>query len=219
MTFIIIPCVPAILHLINVPDLIFNDSVMYLRIVLLALTFTFLYNFYANTMRALGDSRTPLIFLGISAAINIVGDLFFVIVMHWGVMGCALATAISECLSAIFCALYIYRRVPVLKLGRKWFVFDRGLFKKTVAYSITSALQQAGLQIGKVMIQSIVNEMGGIVGISIIAAFNAVNKMDDFAYTPEQNIGHGRHQSNGILPGHRRCLDHRVLLRFQYHLH
>ncbi len=190
VTFIIIPCVPAILHLINVPDLIFNDSVMYLRIVLLALTFTFLYNFYANTMRALGDSRTPLIFLGISAAINIVGDLFFVIVMHWGVMGCALATAISECLSAIFCALYIYRRVPVLKLGRKWFVFDRGLFKKTVAYSITSALQQAVLQIGKVMIQSIVNEMGGIVGISIIAAFNAVNKMDDFAYTPEQNIGH-----------------------------
>jgi len=190
VTILIIPCVPVILHLINVPDLIFNESVLYLRIVLLALTFTFLYNFYANTMRALGDSRTPLIFLGISAAINILGDLFFVIVMHWGVMGCALATAISECLSAFFCALYIYQNVPALKLGRKWFVFDRGLFKKTVAYSITSALQQAVLQIGKVMIQSIVNEMGSVVGISIIAAFNAVNKMDDFAYTPEQNIGH-----------------------------
>lgn len=189
-TIVIIPLVPAVLHLINVPDLIFADSVMYLRIVMIALTFTFLYNFYANTMRALGDSRTPLLFLGISAAFNIVGDLFFVIVLHQGVMGCAIATAISECLSAVFCAVYIYRKVPVLKLGRKWLVFDRALFKVTVAYSITSALQQAVLQIGKVMIQSIVNEMGGILGISIIAAFNAVNKIDDFAYTPEQNIGH-----------------------------
>ena len=189
-TIVIIPLVPAVLHLINVPDLIFADSVMYLRIVMIALTFTFLYNFYANTMRALGDSRKPLLFLGISAAFNIVGDLFFVIVLHQGVMGCAIATAISECLSAVFCAVYIYRKVPVLKLGRKWLVFDRALFKVTVAYSITSALQQAVLQIGKVMIQSIVNEMGGILGISIIAAFNAVNKIDDFAYTPEQNIGH-----------------------------
>ena len=189
-TLIIIPLVPPVLHLINVPNLIFDDSVTYLRIVLLALTFTFLYNFYANTMRALGDSRTPLLFLGISAAFNVAGDLFFVIVMHWGVMGCAVATAISECLSAVFCAIYIYKRVPVLKLGRKWLVFDQKLFKTTVAYSITSALQQAVLQIGKVMIQSIVNEMGGILGISIIAAFNAVNKIDDFAYTPEQNIGH-----------------------------
>lgn len=189
-TLIILPLVPAVLHLINVPDLIFADSVSYLRIVLFALTFTFLYNFYANTMRALGDSRTPLLFLGISAAFNIVGDLFFVIVLHQGVIGCAIATAISECLSALFCAIYIYKKVPVLKLGRKWLVFDKGLFKVTVAYSITSAMQQAVLQIGKVMIQSIVNEMGGILGISIIAAFNAVNKIDDFAYTPEQNIGH-----------------------------
>lgn len=189
-TLIIIPLVPAILHLINVPDLIFADSVMYLRIVMVALTFTFLYNFYANTMRALGDAKTPLLFLGISAAFNIAGDLFFVIVLHMGVNGCAIATALSEFLSAVFCAYYIYRRIPVLNLGRKWLVFDPGLFKKTVAYSITSAMQQAVLQIGKVMIQSIVNEMAGILGISIIAAFNAVNRVDDFAYTPEQNIGH-----------------------------
>lgn len=189
-TIIIIPLVPAILHLINVPEEIFADSVMYLRIVLIALTFTFLYNFYANTMRSLGDSKTPLIFLGISAVVNIIGDLFFVIVLQMGIVGCALATAISECLSAIFCALYIYRHVPILKLGKKWFIFDNVLFKVTVAYSFTSAMQQAVLQIGKVMIQSIVNEMAGILGISIIAAFNAVNRVDDFAYTPEQNIGH-----------------------------
>jgi len=70
-TLIIIPLVPAILHLINVPEEIFADSASYLQIVMIALTFTFLYNFYANTMRALGDSRTPLLFLGISAAFNI----------------------------------------------------------------------------------------------------------------------------------------------------
>jgi putative MATE family efflux protein len=189
-TLIVIPLVPSILHLINVPDEIFADSASYLQIVMIALTFTFLYNFYANTMRALGDSRTPLLFLGISAAFNIVGDLYFVIVLHMGVIGCAAATAISEFLSAVFCALYIYWKIPVLKLGRKWLIFDKGLFKTTVAYSITSAMQQAVLQIGKVMIQSIVNVMGSILGIAIIAAFNAVNRVDDFAYTPEQNIGH-----------------------------
>lgn len=189
-TVFIILLVPAILHLINVPELIFGDSCAYLQIIMTALTFTFLYNFYANTMRALGDSKTPLLFLGISAALNIFGDLFFVIVLHMGVVGCAAATAISECLSAMLCAYYIYRKIPILALGRKWLVFDAGIFKITVDYSITSALQQAVLQIGKVMIQAIVNEMAGILGVSIIAAFNAVNRVDDFAFTPEQNIGH-----------------------------
>ena len=187
---IIIPLVPLILRLIHVPDAILSDAAGYLRIVMTALVFTFLYNFYANTMRSLGDSRTPLLFLGISAVINIAGDLLFVIILHMGVHGAAVATALSEMLSAVFCALYIRQRIPVLNLGRKWFVFDWEIFRKTVAYSFTSAMQQAVLQIGKVMIQSIVNAMGGILGISIIAAFNAVNRVDDFAYTPEQNIGH-----------------------------
>ncbi len=189
-TIILIPLVPAILHLINVPEEIMAESTSYLRIIMCAICFTFLYNFYANTMRSLGDSKTPLLFLGISAAFNIFGDLLLVIVFHLGVFGCALATALSEMLSALFCAVYVHYKVPVLNLGKKWFVFDKGLFKTTVAYSFTSAMQQAVLQIGKVMIQAIVNEMGGILGISIIAAFNAVNKIDDFAYTPEQNIGH-----------------------------
>jgi putative MATE family efflux protein len=189
-TLILVPLVPQILHLINVPEEIFTESVNYLRIVLLAMTFTFLYNFYANTMRSLGDSHTPLLFLGISAVLNIFGDLFFVIVLKMGVEGAAIATALSELLSAVFCAVYIRFRIPVLNLGKKWLVFEGSIFKTTVAYSITSAMQQAVLQIGKVMIQSIVNTMGGILGISIIAAFNAVNRVDDFAYTPEQNIGH-----------------------------
>lgn len=190
VTVILIPLVPVILRFIHVPDSILAESTSYLRIVIAALLFTFLYNFYANTLRSLGDSHTPLLFLGMSALINVIGDLVFVIVFHMGVNGCALATSISEFLSALFCAVYIHKKVPVLDLGKKWFVFDAGLFRKTAAYSFTSAMQQAVLQIGKVIIQSLVNQMGNVIGIAIIAAFNVVNRIDDFAYTPEQNIGH-----------------------------
>ena len=148
--------------------------------------FTFLYNFFSSTLRALGDSASPLYFLIISAVLNIFGDLFFFIVLKAGSNGCAISTVLSEALCCLFCIIYIQKKVPILRLGKKWLVFDSRLLKKTIAYGWASAMQQATVQMGKIAIQALVNTMG----VSVAAAFAVVNRIDDFAITPEQNIAH-----------------------------
>ena len=157
----------------------------YLRIIFWGLMFTFLYNFFSSTLRALGDSNSPLYFLIISAVLNVFGDLFFVIVLKDGSRGCAISTVLSEALCSLFCVIYIQKKVPLLRLGKKWLVFDSRLLKKTIAFGWASAMQQATVQLEN-RIQAIVNTMG----VSVSAAFAVVNRIDDFAYTPEQNIAH-----------------------------
>jgi len=175
-----------ILKLLQVDPSIMDLTVSYMRIIFLGLIFTFLYNFFSSTLRALGDSQTPLYFLIASSLLNIFGDLFFVIVLKMGSNGCAISTVISEMMCCVFCIIYIQKRVEILRLGRKWLVFDNSLLKKTISYGWVSAMQQATVQLGKIGIQAIVNTMG----VSVAAAFAVVNRIDDFAYTPEQNIGH-----------------------------
>ena len=175
-----------ILLLLQVDPSIMDMTVQYLRIIFLGLMFTFLYNFFSSTLRALGDSASPLYFLIISAILNIFGDLFFVIVLKAGSNGCAISTVLSEALCCLFCIIYIQKKVPILRLGKKWLVFDAGLLKKTIAYGWASAMQQATVQMGKIAIQALVNTMG----VSVAAAFAVVNRIDDFAITPEQNIAH-----------------------------
>lgn len=175
-----------ILKLLQVDPAIMDLTVSYMRIIFLGLIFTFLYNFFSSTLRALGDSQTPLYFLIASSLLNIFGDLFFVIILKMGSNGCAISTVISEMMCCVFCIIYIQKRVEILRLGRKWLVFDNSLLKKTISYGWVSAMQQATVQLGKIGIQAIVNTMG----VSVAAAFAVVNRIDDFAYTPEQNIGH-----------------------------
>lgn len=175
-----------ILNIMRVDPLIMSMTINYLRIIFAGLIFTFMYNCFASTLRALGDSQSPLYFLITSAVINIIGDLFFVLFLNWGSEGCAIATVLSEALSCLLCIIYIQKKVPVLRLGKKWLVFDKSLLGKTISYGWASAMQQATVQLGKLGIQAIVNSMG----VAIAAAFAVVNRIDDFAYTPEQNIGH-----------------------------
>lgn len=183
--FCVVFAVP-ILHLLQVDASIMEMTRQYLRIIFMGLMFTFLYNFFSSTLRALGDSASPLYFLIISAVLNICGDLFFVIVLKAGSNGCAISTVLSEALCCLFCVIYIQKKVPILRLGRKWLVFDASLLKKTIAYGWASAMQQATVQMGKIAIQALVNTMG----VSVAAAFAVVNRIDDFAITPEQNIAH-----------------------------
>ena len=186
LTLICVIFAVPILHLMQVDPSIMVMTTQYLRIIFVGLVFTFLYNFFSSTLRALGDSNSPLYFLIISAILNIFGDLFFVVVLHAGSNGCAVSTVISEVLCCLFCIIYIQKKVPILRLGKKWMVFDSSLLKKTIAYGWASAMQQATVQLGKLGIQAIVNTMG----VSVAAAFAVVNRIDDFAYTPEQNIAH-----------------------------
>ena len=186
LTLVCVIFAVPILLLLQVDPSIIDMTVQYLRIIFLGLMFTFLYNFFSSTLRALGDSASPLYFLIISAILNIFGDLFFVIVLKAGSNGCAISTVLSEALCCLFCIIYIQKKVPILRLGKKWLVFDAGLLKKTIAYGWASAMQQATVQMGKIAIQALVNTMG----VSVAAAFAVVNRIDDFAITPEQNIAH-----------------------------
>lgn len=186
MTLVSIVLAPWMLTLLQTDSLILPEAVLYLRIVFCGLVFNFIYNFFASTLRAMGDSRSPLYFLGISAGINIIGDLIFVVIFRMGTAGCAISTVISEGLSCLFCWSYIKHKVPLLNLGREWMHFDFSLLKETMKYGVVSAMQQSTVQIGKIGIQTIVNTLG----VTATAAFSAINRIDDFAYIPEQNIAH-----------------------------
>ena len=186
VTVLLLAFAHPLLALLQVPQDIIGPAAVYLRIIFGGLIFTFIYNFFSNTLRALGDSRAPLIFLIISAALNVVLDLFFVLTLGWGVPGSALATVLSEALCCLFCLGYIRKKVPLLCLGKKWRVFDRAVLGRTFSYGITSALQQMCVQLGKICVQTIVN----VQGVAFIAAFTAINRVDYFAMTPQQNIAH-----------------------------
>lgn len=175
-----------LLQLMQVPAEVLPIASSYLRVVFAGLIFTFFYNFLAATLRALGDSQSALYFLMLSAVLNIFGDLFCIAVMGWGVEGAALSTVASEALCCLCCAVYIQIRVPVLRLGKKWLVFEPSLLRQTVSYGWTTAMQQGTVQLGKLAVQAVVNTMG----VSAMAAFTAASRVDDFAYTPQQNIGH-----------------------------
>ena len=109
LTLICIFFSPQILKFMQVDSSIFNMTTTYLQIIFAGLVFTFLYNFFASTLRALGDSKSPLYFLIISSILNIFGDLFFVVVLHAGSKGCAISTVISE-LYVAYSVFYIYKR-------------------------------------------------------------------------------------------------------------
>lgn len=177
---------PLILHIIHTPEEIRPMGITYLRIIFCGLVFTFMYNFFASTLRALGDSKNPLYFLILSSILNVVGDLFFVICLHWDIIGCAISTVLSEALCCLFCVIYIKKKVKLLCLGKEWLVLDKTLLKRTIEYGWVTAVQQAIVPLGKVVMQSMVNTMG----TAAVAAIAAVNRIDDFAYTPQQNIGH-----------------------------
>ena len=175
-----------LLSLMQVDPVILPITKLYLRIIFSGLIFTFIYNCFASTLRALGDSRSALYFLIISSVVNIFGDFIFVLVFHMGSEGCAVSTVLSEAISCLLCIGYIQKKVPLLKLGKNWLVFDGSLLKQTIAYGWVSAMQQATVQLGKLGVQSIANTMG----VFVSAAFSAANRIEDFAYIPEQNIAH-----------------------------
>lgn len=209
---------PQILMLLQIDATILQVTTQYLRIIMLGMVFSFIYNFYTAVFRALGDSKTPLLFLILSSIINVVGDLFFVIMLDMGSFGCALATVFSEFLCALACAVYVQKKFDFLRIRKGWFVFDTSLLKKTVSYGWVSAMQQAVPPLGKVFMQSAVNTMG----VSVIAAFAAASRIDDFSYTPEQNIAHAmtsfmaQNKGAGKTERMKACFRQGMLIEFCY---
>ncbi|MBQ2991775.1 MAG: MATE family efflux transporter [Clostridia bacterium] len=178
---------PVILRLLNVPDEILPTACVYLRIIFVGFLFTFQYNILSASLRSVGDSRTPVVYLALSSVMNGCMDVVFVAGLKWGAAGAGLATVIAQAVSAALCFVHMQRRVPVLRLRRDDLRVDRELLAQTLQSGSITALQQACQPIGKVLIQSVINAQG----IAMIAAFNAVNRIDDFACIPEQSISSG----------------------------
>jgi putative MATE family efflux protein len=177
----------AILYLMHTPAEIIDDATLFLRIIFVGMFFTFIYNIYASTLRSMGNSNASLYFLAASAVLNVIMDILFVAVLKLGIAGAACATVIAEALSALFCIIYVRKRIPILKYARHEFVFDRTLLRETINYSSVAGMQQITLHVGKLLVQGAVNPLG----IFAIAAFNAVSRIDDFVMVVQQNIAHG----------------------------
>ena len=177
----------AMLRWIQTPAAAMGEAKTYLRIYLVGFLFTFQYNVLASSLRGLGDSKTPVYFLGVSCGLNILLDILLVALIPLGVAGAAIATVISQGVSALCCLIYIRKRIPQLCLTREQLRVNRGLLKETLQIGFLTALQQAAQPIGKVCIQGVINAQG----VVAIDAFNAGCKLEDFARIPTQSIGNG----------------------------
>ena len=113
--------------------------------------------------------------------------MIFIGGLGFGIVCSAVTTVVAEAASAVLCITYVYRKIPMLQLRRGEFTMDRQLLRQTLRYGSITALQQSCQPIGKLLIQGAVNPLG----VDMIAAFNAVNRIDDYAFTPEQSISHG----------------------------
>lgn len=177
-------CTPWILQALAVPDSILSITAVYLRITFLGAPFTFFYNALAAGLKSVGDSKTPLRFLAFSAVLNAVLDLVLIGGMGFGIVCSAVTTVVAEAASALLAAMYLVRRVPLLCPGHNQWKIQPQLLGRILQYGAITALQQAVQPICKVLIQGQVNALG----VEAIAAFNAVTRVDDFAFTPEQSI-------------------------------
>ena len=176
-----------LLLLVNTPEAIMRDTAAYLRVVALGMLVTGIYNVLAAASRSVGDTRAPLVCLIAGSVVNVGLDLWFVAGLHWGVVGAAVATVISQACAAALCGWLLFSTERLFFASRRDFGLDRALLGRTLRFSYATALQQAGIYIGKLMVQSMVNPLG----VHAAAAFTAVNRIDDYALIPERDIANG----------------------------
>ncbi len=173
-----------LLEALLVPEQIFSITNTYLCITFLGAPFTFCYNALAAALKSVGDSKTPLKFLCFSAILNAVLDLIFLGVFRFGILCSALTTVFAEAVCAAMSLNYLLRNLPQLAPGKEDWKPDKVILFKILLYGGPTALQQSIQPVCKVLIQGQVNALG----VSTIAAFNAVTRMDDFACIPAQSI-------------------------------
>ena len=149
-----------ILQMMRTPDNIFEGAYAYLLVTFIGVPFTFFYNLLSSIIRALGDSKTPFWFLLLSTVLNIVLDLFCILVLGWGVAGAAIATVISQGLSAVLCYIYMYRKFDILQSTPKERRFQSKLAKTLLYIGVPMGLQFSITAIGSIMLQSANNALG-----------------------------------------------------------
>ena len=176
--------VNPIMTALCVPEEIVGITAVYLRITFIGAPFTFFYNALSAALKSVGDSKTPLKFLMFASILNGVLDVIFIGGLGFGIVCSATTTVIAEAVSAFLAVIYLVKNIPDLCPQKNEWVIDRKLLRRTYELGSVTALQQAVQPIGKILIQGQVN----VLGVDVIAAFNAVTRVEAFALTPEQSI-------------------------------
>ncbi len=196
-SFLLIACLTVLLNLaafwgldwiitfLRVPQEVYGLMRDYLEVIFCGIAATFLYNFFASLLRAVGNSVAPLVFLAVSAVLNILLDLWFVLGLERGVAGAAEATVIAQYISGVGIALYTWLRCPELRVRAEHCRVRFATLRRIAGFSLLTCVQQSVMNLGILMVQGVVNSFGPVV----MAAFAAAVKIDSFAYMPVQDFG------------------------------
>lgn len=178
-------CANPVLALLHTPEDIMDNSLLYLRIIFLGMPIIMAYNLSASILRSLGDSKTPLHAMIVASATNIVLDLIFVLVFHWGIAGAAIATLLAQLLSSVYCFYFIIR-IEILKFSRDELAMEREICEKLLLLGSPIAFQNTVIFIGGMIVQSVVNSFG----VLFIAGFTATNKLYGILESAATSYGH-----------------------------
>ena len=178
-------CLDGIRAFLRVPDEVWPMMREYLAVIFCGIAATFLYNYFASFLRAVGNSVAPLVFLAVSALVNIGLDLWFVLGLKRGAAGAAEATVIAQYLSGAGIAAYTLAKHPGLRPGWGRFRLRWGRVREIAGFSILTCVQQSVMNLGILLVQGLVNSFGP----TVMAAFAAAVKIDAFAYMPVQDFG------------------------------
>lgn len=177
----------ALLAGIHTPAELFDDSKLYLDIYVWGLPFVFFYNIATGIFSALGDSRTPFIFLAASSTSNIAVDIFFVTVLRMGVAGVAWATFLCQGVSCVLAVLVVFRRLRGIEVKGKAQIFSFQVFAKIAVIAVPSILQQSFVSVGNIILQSVINGFGP----GVIAGYSASVKLNNLVITSFTTLGNG----------------------------
>lgn len=186
MTIGFLSCKP-LLTLMKTQKEIMDDSMLYLNIYIWGLPFLFFYNIATGIFSALGDSRTPFIFLAFSSTANILVDILFVKVFRMGVAGVAWATFLCQGISCMLSVLLVLKRLSAIKITGKAVIFSWEILKRISIIAVPSILQQSFISIGNILIQGCINNFG----VSVAAGYSAAVKLNNLVITSFSTIGNG----------------------------
>ena len=177
----------TLLHLINTPPEVFADSKLYLDIYIFGLPFVFLYNIATGIFSALGDSKTPFIFLACSSLSNIAVDILFVTTLGMRVDGVAWATFLCQGVSCVLAIVVVFRRFEKIKTDENVRAFSWKHFRSFAVIAVPSILQQSFISVGNIVIQSVINSFGS----AVMAGYSAAVKLNNMVITSLTTLGNG----------------------------
>lgn len=204
--------VRPMLKLMQTPPEIIDDAQTFISIIFIGIFAAMAFNLLSNVIRALGDSRTPLLFLIIASIINVVLDLILIINFHMGVAGAGIATVTAQIVSSLLCVIYIRLKIPNLQLRKKDFLIDKDEFRVHLNIALPMAFQSSIIAIGAIILQAALNSLG----TDVVAAQAASGKIEQFATQPMMSFGiamatftaqnYGAKKYKRILQGVNQCL-------------